>query len=253
MDIVIVGAGNVATILSKKLLEAGHTIVQVWSRQIEHATTLAKQVKAIPICILDEITLNANIYIIAVADNAIECIAAQLKIKNIIVVHTAGAISKYALQHVSEHYGVLYPLQSLHKTNAGINITIPFLIDASNHATLHTIEVLAKSISPNVSVATDEARLHLHVAAVIVNNFTNHLYALANNYCIKYGVDFTILQPLIEETAMKLRNNTPQHVQTGPAIRHDSATMTKHLQLLANDAKLKFIYLKLSESILEMK
>ena len=253
MNIVMIGAGNVATILGRKLQLAGHTIVQIWSRQIENAVILAKLVQASPTHLLTDITPDADVYIIAVADTAIASIATQLKINDKLVVHTAGAVSKYALQHVSENYGVLYPLQSLHKTNANIDITIPFLIDANHQDALKTIETLAKSVGTHVTIANEEDRLHLHVAAVFVNNFTNHLYALANNYCNKYHVDFTILQPLIEETALKIRHNTPQNVQTGPAIRNDSATMTKHLQILATDEKLKFIYLKLSESILAMK
>jgi predicted short-subunit dehydrogenase-like oxidoreductase (DUF2520 family) len=252
MNIVLIGAGNVATILGKKLHQVGHTIVQVWSRKIEAANTLAVDLNAVSINNINDIAQHADVYIIAIADAAIIQMATQIKVNNAIVVHTAGAISKYALQQASANYGVLYPLQSLNKINANLDIPIPLLIDANNEKNIQIIQTLANSISTDVTTVNDEDRLHLHLAAVIVNNFTNHLYALANNYCIKYGIDFKKLQPLIEETANKLRYHAPENVQTGPAIRHDSATMTKHLQLLAGDEKLKFIYLKLSESILEM-
>jgi hypothetical protein len=43
-----------------------------------------------------------------------------------------------------------------------------------------TLETLAHSIAEEkVTEAGDDARLKLHVAAVIVSNFPNHLYALA--------------------------------------------------------------------------
>jgi predicted short-subunit dehydrogenase-like oxidoreductase (DUF2520 family) len=100
-----------------------------------------------------------------------------------------------------------------------------------------------------VIVADDKERLKLHVAAVIVSNFSNHLYKLAEDYCKKEGLDFKQLLPLIEETAQRLKTISPSNSQTGPAIRHDRATIEQHLNLLEKYPQLKKIYEVMTQSI----
>jgi hypothetical protein len=108
----------------------------------------------------------------------------------------------------------------------------------------------AKELSPKVEIAGDEERLKLHVAAVIVSNFTNHLYAIAEAYCIEEKIDFDMLKPLIGETALRIRTISPAAVQTGPAVRKDIHTLDKHLRLLVNHPKLRTTYLRLTDSIM---
>src|SRR4029078_2318661 len=116
------------------------------------------------------------------------------------------------------------------------------------------LESLAHSIAQEkVATAGDDARMKLHVAAVIVSNFTNHLYMLAEEYCRKEGLDFRQLLPLIEETALRVKTIPPKQAQTGPAIRHDKETLHKHLELLKDHPNLKNIYVLLTESIQQLK
>lgn len=113
---------------------------------------------------------------------------------------------------------------------------------------------LAQSISEEkVTEGGDDTRMKLHVAAVIVSNFPNHLYALAEDYCEKEGLDFKQLVPLIEETASRIKDISPKQAQTGPAIRHDKETLQKHIELLKEHPQLKNIYLLLTESIQQSK
>jgi predicted short-subunit dehydrogenase-like oxidoreductase (DUF2520 family) len=107
----------------------------------------------------------------------------------------------------------------------------------------------AKTISSTVSFAGDEQRLQMHLGAVIVNNFTNHLYVLAQEYCNKQGLDFALLHPLIQETALRLQNNNPVDVQTGPALRNDAETIQTHLNLLVKNEPLQKLYQMFTESI----
>src|SRR5438874_1029783 len=173
MNIVLIGSGNAATVLGKLIKSAGHIIVQVISKQLKHAQILAAELQAVAITNIAEITKTAEIYIISVSDDSIEDIAKQLYLKDKIVVHTSGAVSKNILQNVSRHYGVLYPLQSLRKELTHIP-DIPLVIDGNTSQTIHAIESFAGSFSENVHYADDTARLKLHVSAVFVSNFTNH-------------------------------------------------------------------------------
>jgi len=144
-------------------------------------------------------------------------------------------------------------LQSLRK-DMKLVPPVPIFFDGIDLITKKTLEKLAHSISDEqVSEAGDDARLKLHVAAIFVSNFTNHMYTLAEEYCRKEGIDFKQLLPLIEETTARIKEVSPQNAQTGPALRHDKETIQKHLELLDKYPRLKKIYQLLSESIGESK
>ena len=249
MNIVILGSGNVAAILGRKFIAAGHNIVQIYSRNAAAATELAYEWNTESTNYKSTINKNADVYLIAVADDAIEQVTDQLKLPGKVVAHTAAAVPKEVLKNVSEHYGVFYPLQSLRKDMTALP-DVPIFFDGSNNNAKNILEQLAHSISnEKVIEAGDDTRLKLHVAAVVVSNFVNHLYTLAEDYCKMEGLDFKQLLPLIEETASRLKDTSPQQAQTGPAIRHDAETIHKHLELLHNHPQLKNIYVLLTESI----
>lgn len=251
MNIVLIGSGNVATVFGKLLKKTGHNIAQVVSKNKEHALELAGVLQAGSTTYLENVYTDADMYIIAVADYAIKDIAESLHLTEKIVVHTSGAVSKNILQHTSENYGVLYPLQSLRK-EISYKPLIPLLIDGSNSKTLSIIRSLAESISPKASVADDEQRLKLHVAAVIAANFSNHLYTLTADYCNKENIRFDMLIPLIQETANRLNEFAPKDIQTGPAVRGDYTTIQKHLELLSGYPQMKNLYESISQSITDL-
>lgn len=249
MDIVLIGTGNAATVLGRKFQEAGHKILQVAGRNEAVTSALANQLESTYTTHWEKINTGADIILIAVSDNALEDIAMQLKLPGCVVAHTAASVSIKILEPVSSHYGVFYPLQSLRKDMVKIP-EIPVLYDGSDDTTRQLLKELAVSISLTPPFrAGDDERLKLHVAAVIVNNFTNYLYSVAEEYCRSEGLDFRNLLPLIEETAIRIRDISPGKAQTGPAIRMDDETIRKHLELLENHPQVKQLYAFLSEMI----
>ena len=50
-------------------------------------------------------------------------------------------------------------------------------------------------------------RRECHMAAIFANNFTNHFYNIAAEMLKKKDIPFSILQPLIKETAAKIERN----------------------------------------------
>lgn len=253
MDIVIIGSGNAAAVLGRKFVKAGHKILQVVGRNSSAASALAYEWDTVSTNYQSPINQKADAYIIAVSDNAINDVIDDLHLKGKVVAHTAASVSMEILKNVSEHYGVFYPLQSLRKDMKELP-DVPIFFNGSDEKTKKILEKLAHSIAEEkVTEAGDDARLKLHVAAVVVSNFTNHLYALAEEYCRKEGIDFKQLLPLIEETALRIKTILPNDAQTGPALRHDAETIQKHLDLLKNHPQLKNIYVLLTESIGQMK
>jgi predicted short-subunit dehydrogenase-like oxidoreductase (DUF2520 family) len=241
MRIVIIGSGNVATVLGKKIALAGHKIIQVVSRNEGHAAFLAHELNCDYSVNLAGIDYDGDFYIIALTDDALTSITRSLVLESKIVVHTAGSVAKNILQPVSSNFGVLYPLQTMRKEISGAP-NIPLLIDASSADVLTVIGDLASEISNQVQIADDQMRRKLHLAATVINNFCNHLFVLTEDYCRQQNVDFSLLIPLIEETANRVKSFPAVELQTGPAKRHDSQTITNHLQLLADFPELKKIY-----------
>jgi predicted short-subunit dehydrogenase-like oxidoreductase (DUF2520 family) len=248
MILSIIGSGNTATTLGKMLIENNHSINEIIGRNKIEVQQLAETLHATACTEFNKTDKNSDVYIIAVKDDAVIEVANQLKLHEKIVAHTTGSVVMNVLKNTSENYGVLYPLQSLRKE---LNYTpvIPFLVDGNNDVTKKTIFNLACSISKSVFIADDETRLKYHLSAVILSNFTNHLFTLTKDYCDKNNIDFNFLFPLIEETVNRLHEHEPSSMQTGPAIRGDDATMQKHLQLLDSFTDLKNIYEIMSESI----
>jgi predicted short-subunit dehydrogenase-like oxidoreductase (DUF2520 family) len=248
MRVVMIGSGNVATIFSRLVKQSGHTILQVISKQLPNAKTLATELNCDFADNYSAINEKADIYIIAIDDDSLNKLDNPFNLGDKLVVHTAASVSKNILQNISANYGVIYPLQSLRKEIPDI-VDIPLLIDGNSDYSLKLIKDFALSISPIVSKANDEQRLKLHIAAVIANNFTNHLFSLTEEFCIKEHVDFKLLLPIINETTRKLSTHSPADVQTGPAVRNDDSTIDKHLALLANYPKLKNLYQVVTDSI----
>lgn len=241
MKVLIIGSGNIATVLGEKILAAGHPVVQVISRQQEHAERLATELHCAWTTDLVAIDREADLYLAAVSDGALYTLGAGLSLPGRLVVHTAGAVSKDVLLPVSERSGVLYPLQSIRKEIRPFP-EIPLLIDANQSGDLPAIAAFAETISRRVQTADDATRLKLHVGAVIVNNFGNFLYTLTEDYCRKEGIDFSLLIPIIQETAARLGHSAPRDTQTGPAVRRDESTIEKHLQILNKHGDIRELY-----------
>ena len=251
MKVSFIGSGNVATVLAKQMFCHGYTIIQVFSKHKHHALELAEKVSASAIDDLKDLDLNADVFIIAVGDKIIEQISSQLYLKNKLVVHTAGAVSIDVLHTISNSYGVLYPIQTLRK-EMNSEVAIPFMIDGNNLSTIHLIENIAKNLQQSYVYGGDEQRLKIHVAAVFASNFVNYLYYQSANFCKKEQLDFKLLQPIIEETATRLKLHHPKDVFTGPAIRGDENTINAHLKLLTDHPGLQKLYASISQQIQQL-
>lgn len=242
----IVGAGNVATQLGKHLKDKGIEIVSCTSRNGTNATRLAKQLNAKVITSLDKLP-QVDLVLICVHDNAISSVLNEVP-STLKVAYTSGSIDLNTLPQRS-NLGVFYPLQTFTK---GIELDlsdVPFLIESTNQRWSDELQTLAQKVSSKVFLATSEDRKRLHVGAVMINNFTNHLAHLAEQFLQKNQLNFELLIPLLQETSKKLQSISPYDAQTGPARRGDVFVLEQHKQLLEGYSL--EIYELLSKSILD--
>jgi predicted dinucleotide-binding enzyme len=248
VKIVLIGSGHVATVLGRKLAAAGHEILQVFSPNPSHALVLARELGCPYASNWPAVTRKGELYLVAISDRGLRELGQHIDLGDRLTLHTAGAVPKEVLRKVTSHYGVFYPLQSLRK-EIREPFEIPVLVDAHSSEDLKRIYALATTISTQVLEADDLTRLKLHVASVFVNNFSNHLYALAESYCLAEKINFSLLLPLIDETARRLHDSSPSELQTGPAIRGDLDTLLHHEGLLKGYPILLDLYQALTKSI----
>ncbi len=252
MRITLIGSGNVATHLGAAFRNAGHQLVQVYSRNAQHAALLAYHIKAEPISSLNAISPETDLFVIAVKDDAIAEIAEQLAVYDKLIVHTSGATSLSVLELFTDKAGVFYPLQTFSKNKSIDFNTVPICIEGTDEQSTKQLIELAWTVSQNVYRVDSEKRKILHLAAVFACNFPNYLYQAAGAILAENQLDFNLLRPLIAETAAKVQEQLPEQVQTGPAIRNDINTMQAHLQLLEQHPDLKQVYSLLSQLIIKM-
>lgn len=250
MRIVIIGTGNVAEVIGRKIVAAGHEVVQVIGRNLERAHQLGYLFNCNVVYNTRYLNPHADLYIITVTDQVLQQVAQKIRLQKQIVVHTTASVSKSVLASCSENYGVLYPLQTL-RSNVDTLPVVPVLIDANTAEVREQLEAFAQTWAGSVQFAGDEERAKLHVASVFVNNFANHLFATAEKYCIDNSLAFNMLLPLMKETVERLSLTSPAFVQTGPAVRGDEKTIAKHLEILSTDENLHNLYQTLTDSIVQ--
>jgi predicted short-subunit dehydrogenase-like oxidoreductase (DUF2520 family) len=244
VQMVILGAGN----LAQHLYTAFQTTTQVSVVQVYNRSEKAlKYFTDVPTTTSLKDLVVADMYVIAVADDAIASIANKLPFTDRLVVHTSGSASMHVL-HKKNRRGVLYPLQTFTKGTKVDFSTIPFCLETAQKEDFTTLQTVTNALeSPSYKISSEQRRA-LHVSAVFVNNFSNHMYRIAHEVCEANNVPFKILSPLIQETANKINTLTPYMAQTGPAKRGDQKTINDHLEKLEKKIH-KEIYTLLTQSI----
>ncbi|MEM7485181.1 MAG: Rossmann-like and DUF2520 domain-containing protein [Bacteroidota bacterium] len=246
LSIVILGTGNVAQHLFKAFTQSNMvTVVQVVGRTKSNLKHFSKTTATTTN--FDQIK-DADVYLIAVKDDAIPSVSKFLKNKSGIIVHTSGAVPMNILE--SKNNGVFYPLQTFTE-GRGIDLkSVPICIEAKQELAIKTLKLLGSTVSEHVYEINSSQRKKLHLAAVYANNFVNHLYGISETICLDEGLPFILLHPLILETAKKVQSMSPKEAQTGPAVRNDKKTISDHLKLLKEQNQTE-LYTLLSKAIKE--
>ncbi len=246
--IVLIGAGNIATFFASKIKKSTFEIVQIISKNEEHAKTLASSIACKYANTINDIDSTADIIILATPDTYLLELNNLLCFKNKVVIHTAGSIALKELQNISEHIACIWPVQSIHKNRLPQN-EVPLVVNATDAVSKIVVLDVANAISSIVEYCNDEQKEYLHLACVFANNFTNHMVALSEQLCVENKVPFELLQQLIKDTFEKINVQSPHNLQTGPAIRNDENTIEKHLLLLKDKPHMLDIYKAITRSI----
>jgi predicted short-subunit dehydrogenase-like oxidoreductase (DUF2520 family) len=250
MKISIIGSGNVAGALAKRISACGHTIDAIFGRDRKKAADLAFSVHSKAVERLYDLPDDSDIYLLAVKDDAIVEVASAIKTLKGVLAHTSGATPIDSFKGIQQNYGVFYPLQTFSADIEANFEELPLCISANSSENEAKLKELAQSICQNVYTITEEQRKGLHVAAVFANNFSNFLFSTAFDICSRESLDFDMLKPLIRQTLRKIEIADPEKIQTGPARRGDESTIALHLKWLKQHApEYGQLYEVLTESI----
>lgn len=233
MKVVLIGRGRVATNLLPALQKAGHEVVSVNSRTLE------------------ELPTKADVYIISVKDSALQEVARQATKgrESQLFVHTAGSMPMNIFSGLTTHYGVLYPMQTFSKERLVDFNGISLFLETTDDVSMERLKMLAETLTPHVYELDSAGRKHLHLAAVFACNFVNHCYALSAEVLAAKGLPFSVMLPLVDETAQKVHELAPREAQTGPAVRGDQNVMQMQASMLEGKPEVKAIYEALSNDI----
>ena len=274
-SIIFIGAGNVATHLSQTMKSAGFSIQQVFSRTTDSAKHLANICGCTFTTDIKKVMPDADIYIFSLKDDILQKVIADMSVTsgqpndkaendnlasndmannsstgNGLWIHTAGSIHIDIFRGYTNRYGVIYPMQTLSKSRKTDFSKITLFVEGCTDNIENEIYNIAKSLSDNVIRMTSEKRKYLHLAAVFACNFSNYMYTIAAKILEKQGIDWYILQPLIDETANKLYSMSPEQAQTGPAVRYDRNIIDSHISML-KDENMRKLYAMISKNILK--
>lgn len=252
MTYYIVGSGNMAWFLVKRLTEAGHTCKGIYGRNKDAVNALASACQ-LPICkeVVD-IKDDADICVLAVADKAIKEIADSLSFKKTVLIHNAGGADMDLLAGAALHYGVLWCIYSIVKHDLPNHRNIPFVYEASSTEAKDILQQITTGITDVAYKADSANRKSLHLAAVFSNNFTNHMMTIAEQLCKEHNMPFSLLQPIMQQTMDRLAHTSPYELQTGPARRNDENTIQHHLALLEIHPGWQNVYNAINQSIKAM-
>lgn len=250
--IILIGAGNVAHHLAAALLNAGENLCQIYSRTLESARQLGIKTGISYTADLGEVFPDGDIYIFCVSDDALQAMIKSIRINaDALLIHTSGSMPMDVLKSGAERYGVIYPVQTFSKRRELDFNEIPLCIEGCDARVTERVRTLAEKLSEKVYEVDSARRKDLHLSAVFASNFTNYMYSLAAKLLEENGMSFSMLRPLIFETAHKVMLLPPEEAQTGPAARGDEGIMGMHRNMLKNNKSLLRIYTMLSEGIKE--
>lgn len=250
---IVIGLGNLAWSLIPNLQAKGVEVIQLISRS---ESTVRAYCEAYQIVDgrthIAELRKDADIVFITVGDAAIVGVVDQLTnmgLSNMVVVHTSGSTAIDVLRKPGLQVGVFYPMQTFTRDSIPPYTEIPVFLEG-NEQVLALLRPLAERLSNRVYELDSEARMRVHIGAVLACNFTNYLFRMAAAQLPEgEGFDFTIYEPLVREHIEKVFRFQPGNTQTGPAVRGDQVTIDKHLHALARQPSLKELYETLSLAI----
>jgi len=240
-DVTIIGNGNLGYNFSIALEKAqDFKLLQWYGRNWKNKNFNNKSINK-----LSEIK-KADLFIIAVSDDSISDILNYIN-KQYFVIHCSGA-TPIDVFHDFERGGVIFPVQTITKQIDFSFKNIPFCIESKKTSDLKLLKKLVKNLHGTFKCLDSNQRANVHLSAVWINNFVNHMISKGKKICIENNISFSLMEPILKKTVDQAISQNPDKVQTGPALRNDINTLKLHSSLIKNSDD-KSLYKIITKSI----
>ncbi|HAT47482.1 MAG TPA: hypothetical protein DCS71_01045 [Flavobacteriales bacterium] len=248
---VIIGAGQVSRELAPVWQKAGHTILQVVSRTENSARPLGELLGCPWTTTLGDAAgalSDAQIVVVAVTDGLIaevaETISTMISPK-CVMIHLSGATPLEALRPPC---AVIWPIRSFNPKAGSVPLEgTPTVIEASEAEAFLLATELASAWQGEIAEASGEQRSAAHLAAVMADNYANHMLAEAQEVLHQRNLPKTLLRNLVQGLTQGGLNGDARERQTGPAKRGDETTLQRHRELIPKD--MREVYDSIAEHI----
>lgn len=239
MRIVIVGPGRAGLALAIAAARAGHRIVAVAGRDLDHASPAAAALGATALTLGDAIP-SSDLVVIATGDDDIAAVASTMAASPgpiTAAVHLSGLASVATLAPLADRgaaTGSMHPLQTLPTPEAGADrLAGSWMAVTADEPLAGTLRELARSLGTHPFPLADDAKPLYHAGAAAAANFPLASLTIAHDLFTAAGVPVEAARPLVEAAVANAFEMGPRSALTGPVVRGDAATVSAQLDAVA--------------------
>jgi predicted short-subunit dehydrogenase-like oxidoreductase (DUF2520 family) len=260
--IAIVGPGRLGGALARALLQTGHFIAEVVSRDQpasrRKARALAKALHA-NATMLPDTRLDAKVIWFCVPDREIEWAARalmHLDWQEKVALHSSGALSSDAL-HVLRKRGAsiasVHPLMTFVSGSTPSLQGVPFALEGDRRARAEARRIVGR-LGGETFVLSQAAKPAYHAWATLVCPLLVSALVTAEQVAKRAGVPASAarrnMMPIVGQTLKNYLTLGPARAFSGPLVRGDVAVVVEHLRALERTPEAKSIYLALARAAL---
>lgn len=263
----VYGAGRTGLAVARLARERGVTVSGIWNRRRPEDARAALAAD-LPLVVADTpVPVAADLWLIAVADDAIPALAASLAARlddtaprPLAAAHCAGgrpADDLAPLRAAGIACGSWHPAMTFRGAEsdatalAGARIALE-----GDLAAMRVLEAFTAALGLSSHAVAVDRRPRYHSALVIAANGRVALDAAAERLLVDAGFDAAaarrVLAPLVARTEENLRSAGPAAALTGPVARGDAATVRAQLEALRDEPSIRRLYCALGAIALSL-
>lgn len=155
-----------------------------------------------------------------------------------IVIHCSGALFSDELRAVSSlgaSVVAMHPIQSFRHGDSRERLKGIFVTLEGDDKAIEQLTPVVEAMGAHPVPASKDQKRSLHIAAVMVSNYTVALMHAAESLLSESGLHegMSMLEPLVRQTIRNIFEKGPSESLTGPVARGDLDTVSTHLKSLS--------------------
>lgn len=267
LRITLIGAGNLAGALASSLHQAGFIIEQIVSRatgaSLQRAKRLAVEVNASATLLgrdLSRINIDADVVWFCVPDGAIagaaQSLATAIDWTGKVALHSSGALTSDELGTLKRRgaaVGSAHPLMTFVRSSKPVLAGVPFAIEGDRRA-VQAARAIVKSLGAESYSIRAEDKAAYHAWGTFASPLFTALLATSEQVALCAGVKRSAARrrmlPILKQTLANYEALGAAGAFSGPIVRSDVGTITRHLTVLRDIPVAQRVYIALARAAL---